>query len=80
MKYSLSTFLAPLLTFGPLFMIGRRQPYSGEHFAVSFILGAIPYIGALMLGLGATSLLRAFQKQEKELAALRTKLAAFEAR
>jgi Tfp pilus assembly protein PilN len=80
MKYSLNTFLAPLLTFGPLFMIGRRQPYPDEHLTVSLVLGILPYVGAVMLGLGATTLLRAFQKQEKELAALRTKLAALDTR
>jgi hypothetical protein len=76
MKHALSPYVAPLLAFGPLFMIGHRLPYSGDPFAVPVIVWAFPYVGAAMLSIGATSLLRAFQKQQKELAELRTKLAA----
>ena len=78
MKRSLSPYLAPLLAFGPLFMTGRRLPFPDEPLAISLVMGAFPYVGALMLSIGATSLLRAFQLQQKELADLRTKLAASE--
>jgi hypothetical protein len=46
MTHPLSPYLAPLLAFGPLFMTGRRLPYPGEPFAISLVLGALPYVGA----------------------------------
>ncbi len=80
MKYALSTYLPVLVAFGPIFIIGRWQAYSAEHLAISTILGAVPYIGAIMLSVGGTYLLRELQNQRKEVAALRDKLAALEAR
>ena len=75
-----SPYLPVLLSFGPLFMILGRLPPPAGPLALSLIVATLPYIGAAMVSIGATSLLNAMRKQQKELADLRTKLIALESR
>ena len=78
MKQAAAVYLAPLTSFGPLFMvIGQSRP-SGDIPLISLLLGVLPIIGAGMVGIAITLILRIVLTQQKELAELRTKLEVLE--
>ena len=80
MKHAISPYLVPLIGFGPLFMTTSRVRQPDEPFLLSLMLLVIPYVGAAMLSFGAMLLLRAVQKQQKEIADLRGKVEGLTAR
>ncbi len=75
MQRALSPYLAPLLAFGPVAMVmGVQAPYAGDSTLLSLIQIGRPYVGAIMLTLGAIVLLMTVQRQQKDIADLRAKL------
>ena len=67
-------YLAWLTSFGPMVMvIGQSRP-RGDVFWINVLLGVLPFIGALMVVIGVTLLVRVVQTHHEELADLRTKL------
>lgn len=74
MKHSVAPYLAPMTAFGPLFMVIGQSRHSGDLTLTSLMMGVLPILGATLVSIGVTLLLRVVMKQQKELTGLRAKL------